>query len=234
MYCKDYLEELKKSYHIVRKLSEKNGALTLLLRHRTLNRYLVFRQYNAPIEVYDYLKTITFENLPTVYDTYRFDDGQIVLEEYIDGLTVAEVMENGLYTYDDSCAVVYDVCKALVLLHSQGFIHRDIKPENVIVAKNGSVKLIDFNASRRVVPAAGSDTVQIGTLGYASPEQLGIAQSDNRTDIYALGVLLNVMLTGEHPSKRLAGGRAGKVVLKCTQIAPSSRFQSVNELMSAL
>ncbi len=234
MLCNEYFEELKASYSLVRRLSNNNGALTLLLKHKKLNSYLIYRRYSAPVAVYDYLKTISFENLPTVYDTYRFDDGQVVLEEYIDGLTVAEAIENGLYTYNGARTVVLGVCNALAPLHSLGFVHRDIKPENVIISNAGCVKLIDFNASRRTTPKAEYDTVQIGTIGYASPEQLGIAQSDTRTDIYALGVLLNVMLTGNHPSKQLATGKAGKIVLKCTQINPESRFQSVYELMASL
>lgn len=67
--------------------------------------------------------------------------------------------------------------------------------------------MIDFNTSRQV-SGVKHDTVIMGTVGYASPEQLGIAQSDARTDIYAAGVLLNVMITGKHPSQQLAGGHA--------------------------
>ncbi|MCR5208153.1 MAG: serine/threonine protein kinase, partial [Eubacterium sp.] len=130
--------------------------------------------------------------------------------------------------------ILLETCDALVPLHANGFIHRDVKPENIMITKDGTVKLIDFNASREFSLSSTRDTVQIGTIGYASPEQLGIAQTDARTDIYALGVLLNVMLTGKHPSIKLADGRAGKIVLKCTQIDPSSRFSSVEKLASEL
>ena len=75
-----------------------------------------------------------------------------------------------------------------------------------MISNDGTVKLIDFNASRRVTEGKRSDTVNLGTVGYAPPEQYGVAQSDPRSDIYALGVLLNVMLTGRHPSDRLAPG----------------------------
>lgn len=118
----------------------------------------------------------------------------------------------------------------MTVLHANGFVHRDIKPENIMITNNGTVKLIDFNASRIYDKNKSSDTISLGTIGYASPEQLGINQSDARTNIYALGVLLNVMLTGEHPSKRLAKSRAGKIVLKCTQINPNKRFFQQNSL----
>ena len=234
MTCNEYLGTLKKDYFIARTLSQKNGALILLLKHKKLNKRLVLRIYGEPVEAYDYLKTVTFENLPTVYDTLHLEDGQIVFEEYIDGITVADVIENGLYTYEGAKKVLLGICDALSLLHSNGYVHRDIKPENVIIATDSTVKLIDLNASRKYTPFAEKDTVQIGTIGYAPPEQMGLAQSSVQTDIYALGVLLNVMLTGKHPSSRLARGKAGKIVLKCTQINPQSRFSSVEKLLAQL
>jgi len=234
MTCDAFLERLKSDYDFLRVLSEKNGAQILLFRHRALSRSLVLRRYQTPVPIYDYLKTVSVPFLPTVYDTYLLDDGQLVLEEYIDGITVADVLENGCYTYGGAKKVLFAVGCALTHLHSVGFVHRDIKPENVMISKNGAVKLIDFNAARKVCPAAQNDTVQIGTIGYAAPEQLGLSQSDRRTDIYALGVLLNVMLTGEHPSRTLAAGKAGKIVLKCTQIDPLSRFATVEKFLDEL
>lgn len=74
----------------------------------------------------------------------------------------------------------------------------------------------------------------MGTVGYASPEQLGLSQSDPRTDIYAVGVMLNVMLTGKHPSEQLARGRAGRIVRRCTRINPDERYQSAAALAADL
>ena len=125
------------------------------------------------------------------------------------------------------------MCDALTALHDRGIIHRDVKPENVIVEKSGRVVLIDFNASR-IKSDASKDTVIMGTIGYASPEQLGLAKTDARTDIYAVGVLYNVMLTGMHPSVTIASGRAGRIVRKCTAVNPNERYQSAAELWSAL
>ena len=230
----EYLDILRKDYDIVRTLSNNNNALILLLRHKTIGKKLVLRSYAQPVKAYDFIKTIAFDNLPIVYDSLYFDDGQAVLEEYVDGVTVADVIENGLYTYKGARTVIRGVCNALIPLHANGFIHRDIKPENIIISNEATVKLIDFNASKIYTPNAQRDTVQIGTIGYAPPEQLGLAQSSVQTDIYALGVLLNVMLTGKHPSNQLARGKAGRIVLKCTQIDPKSRYQSVEKLISEL
>ena len=161
------------------------------------------------------------------------DDGMIVLEEYIDGITVAQVMEIDKYRPAGAKKVLSEVCDALTTLHSRGIIHRDVKPENVMIEKSGRVVLIDLNASR-VKSEASKDTVILGTVGYASPEQLGISQTDARTDIYAAGVLYNVMLTGAHPSVAIASGKAGRIVRKCTAVNPAERYQSAQELRKAL
>src|SRR5699024_6653849 len=103
------------------------------------------------------------------------------------------------------------ICKALWVLHSMAAVHRDIKPENVILRGSDAV-LIDFDAARLHKPDHETDTQILGTTGFAAPEQYGLSQSDTRTDIYSLGILINVMLTGERPSKKLAEGHMGRVV----------------------
>ncbi|MBR0466273.1 MAG: serine/threonine protein kinase [Clostridia bacterium] len=230
MTREDFLRNIKKEYGIVKLLSAKNGGKTLVLKHNTLGKKIVLRLYRETIPLYDYLKSIKHKNLPLVFDTVPLSDGEAVFEEYIEGPTVAEVIENGGFTYRGAKRVVCALCEALGPLHKKSFVHRDIKPENVIVTKDGTVKLIDFNASREVKPENRKDTVAIGTIGFASPEQLGLSQTDGRADIYAIGVLLNVMLTGAHPSQKTAKGKAAKIIKKCTAINPKDRYQTVEEL----
>ena len=91
------------------------------------------------------------------------------------------------------------MCKALWVLHSLGAVHRDVKPENIILRGSEAV-LIDFDAARLYKPEESGDTQVLGTTGFAAPEQYGLSQTDRRADIYAVGILMNVMLTGEHPS----------------------------------
>ena len=94
--------------------------------------------------------------------------------------------------------------------------------------------LIDFDAARLHKPEAAADTQILGTTGFAAPEQYGLSQSDTRTDIYSLGVLMNVMLTGQHPSQTLAEGRLGRVIGRCTQVNPEKRYRDVVHLMGEL
>lgn len=228
-----YIDNLMKTYRLVNVLADKNDCKTIRLRHRKKGQDIVLHSFPKVVFAYEKLHKIQNENLPLIYDVINLDDGQIVLEEYVEGLTVAQVMESGKYTFHGARKVIEAVCNALSVLHSQGIIHRDIKPENIIIQKNGRIVLIDFNASRKK-SYNSKDTVVMGTVGYASPEQLGISQTDERTDIYALGILFNVMLTGAHPSEMLATGKAGKIVKKCTQINQNERYQTVKNLFEAL
>lgn len=233
MTCEEKIQELLKIYVKVTLLSDKNECKVLRIRHRELGKDMVLHILPPGNSVYESLCGIRCENLPTVYEVFTLDDGVVVLEEYIDGLTVAEVLETGRYRKRGTTKVVKAVCAGLEVLHGNGIVHRDIKPENIMVDKNGRVVIIDFNAARRI-SAKSKDTVIMGTVGYASPEQLGIAGSDARTDIYAVGVLLNVMTTGKHPSEKIARGRIGRVVRKCTNVNPNDRYRSAEKLANAL
>jgi len=233
MNCENYIQNLKKTYDIVGVLADKNECKTLRLRHKKLGKDLALHHFPQKIAAYESLSKLECENLPIIYDVIDLDDGRIVLEEYISGITVADVMETGRYTYHGAKKVIQGVCNALSILHSRDIVHRDIKPENIMVDSSGRVVLIDFNASRTITPDS-KDTVVMGTVGYASPEQIGIAQSDARTDIYAIGVLLNVMMTGRHPSEIIAKGKAGRIVRKCTNVNPNDRYQTVEKLSGAL
>ena len=106
----------------------------------------------------------------------------------------------------------------------------------LVVYLNGIVKLIDFGIAREVKKEQGKDTVVLGTVGYAAPEQFGFHQSDARTDLYAVGVLCNEMLTGKLPGDGLYNGSQNmqKIILKATAIDAKQRFQTADEMRRAL
>lgn len=228
-----FLTQLKGTFAIVDVLSTKNECKVLKLRHRVTGKDLVLRSYPQRLEAYDILVNFRCRNLPQILDVLPMDDGQIVLEEYISGMTIAQIMKMKRFQKQGARHIMASLCHAMGVLHARGLVHRDIKPENVMVADDGRVVLIDFNASRQVGEGS-QDTVIMGTVGYVSPEQLGISQTDARTDIYAAGVLYNVMLTGAHPSVTIAPGRAGRIVRKCTAVNPDERFQTAEALCAAL
>ena len=233
MTREEYIKTVFEHYKLVAVLADKNDCRTMRLRHRTTDCDVVLHAFPQHVEAYDILCDVSHENLPLILDAIDLDDGQIVWEEWINGITVAEAMECGRYRVRGAKKVMRAVCAALTVLHGYGIIHRDLKPENVMIDKRGRVVLIDFNVSRRINDAA-RDTVVMGTVGYASPEQMGVSQSDTRTDIYAAGVLLNVMVTGRHPSEMLAPGKVGRIVRRCTMISPRDRYSSAEKLRRVL
>lgn len=109
-------------------------------------------------------------------------------------------------------------------------IHRDLKPENFMVTDRGIV-LFDFDVSRPYAKGEGVSTL-VGTIGYAAPEQLGFEQSDPRSDIYSLGVILNELCCGHLPAVKQSS-LYREVIRRCTKLDPADRYQSIEELREA-
>ena len=234
MNREEFEKSIRAEYGIIKLLADKNDCKTLLVNNKKFDKKAVLKLLANRAPLYEFLSSVSFANLPMIYGTVPLDDGFAVMEEYIDGVTVADVIEGGLYTYRGAKSVISDICDALSVIHDAGFVHRDIKPENIMISNEGRVVLIDFNVSRTVKEGKKKDTVVAGTIGYMSPEQYGVGQSDPRADVYSVGVLFNVMLTGCHPSEKLAKERAGRIVEKCCHIDPEKRYKSADELKSAL
>ena len=143
------------------------------------------------------------------------------------------LLQDALFTPEETKTIVKQLCRALWVFHSMDAVHRDVKPENIVLRGSDAI-LIDFDAARFYKAGHETDTQVLGTAGFAAPEQYGLSQSDASSDIYALGILINIMLTGEHPSTRLADGRWGRIVTRCTQVTPSRRYKNVLRLLDEL
>lgn len=227
------LNILQNEYDLVRILKESPRGSVRLIRHKATGNRFILRRFRGSAEVYQKLLEYTCPHLPTVYEVAARDGEALVLEEYIEGDTLGFLLKEALFSPEETRKIVRQVCKALWVLHSIGAVHRDVKPENIILRGDETV-LIDFDAARFHKPEHDNDTQILGTTGFAAPEQYGLSQSDIRTDIYSLGVLINVMLTGQHPSKKLAGGKMGRIVDRCTHVNPQHRYKNVLRLMEAL
>lgn len=174
--------------------------------------------------VYTALQSIDHPFLPKLYGVDISDDATTIIEEYIEGQPLGgeELSEKQFLV------VIKELCSVLEFLHGKGIIHRDIKPSNIILAGDGHIRLIDFDAARMPKDDLEQDTDLLGTRGYASPEQYGFAQTDERADIYALGVTI----------QQLLGDKAGKprykrIIQKCTNLNPDKRYQSVGQVRRA-
>ena len=224
---------LREEYEVIRLMKESPRGSLRLIRHKTTGQKFILRHFAGNSEVYRALLDYACPNLPTVYEVAERNGENLVLEEFIEGDTLGFLLKGALFSPEETKKIVIQVCQALWVLHSIGAVHRDVKPENIILRGNEAV-LIDFDAARLHKPEHDNDTQILGTTGYAAPEQYGLSQSDIRTDIYSLGILINVMLTGEHPSKHLASGKMGRIVDRCTHVNPQRRYKNVLRLMEAL
>ncbi len=227
------LSSIETDYETVKTIKNSERGSVSLLQNKQNGTRFIFRHYRGNGEVYRKLVGISCPNLPQIMETAERDGMVAVLEEYIQGDSLAYLLEGALFSHAEARKITMQLCNALWVLHKLGAVHRDIKPENVMIRGSEAI-LIDFDASRIFKSDTNQDTQILGTTGYAAPEQYGIAQTDERADIYSLGVLLNVMLTGKHPSKELANGRLGRIVQKCTMVNPEKRYKSVLYLMEAL
>lgn len=182
--------------------------------------------------VYERLKSVEQANLPRVYETEEYEGECFAYYEYIEGETLEDIVHEGTYTIAQAEEWMEQLCAAMGALHAMQpcVVHRDIKPENIIISNRGVLKLIDLGAARLFKDGKLCDTEQIGTRGYAAPEQYGFNQSDARTDIYAAGTVLHVLMArfGE------AAKAYNAVAARCTQLEPQNRYQSAKAMKTAL
>jgi serine/threonine-protein kinase len=138
---------------------------------------------------------------------HMIDSGEMdqlcIVMEWIDGLFLREILaREGKLPVERATRIAMGVCEALDYIHSQGVVHRDLKPENIMVGEGDAIKLIDFGIAaaeglRRLTFSKFSNAM--GTPDYISPEQIKRKRSDGRSDVYALGVILHEILTGQTP-----------------------------------
>ena len=204
----------------------------------------------AEIEI---LKMLDHKYLPKIANVIENDDSIIIIMDYVEGNSLEQAMEEAqkegrTLPQEDVIEWGKQLCEVLIYLHSleKPIIYRDMKPANVMLRPDNTIALIDFGTAREYKVDSTKDTISLGTIGYAAPEQYasaGAGQTDARTDIYSLGVTLHHLLTGNDPTKppydllpirqinpNLSAGLE-KIIIKCTQRTPEKRYQSAAELL---
>lgn len=198
----------------------------------------------------DLLKKLRHSGLPSIVDVIDSDENFLIVMDYIEGNTLERLMEQeGAQPQEKVVSWALQLCDVLNYLHTRStpIIYRDMKPSNIMLKSDGNVVLIDFGTAREFKEQNISDTILLGTKGYAAPEQFGgMGQTDARTDIYCLGVTLYHLVTGHNPSEppyemypitkwdsKLSTGLE-QIILKCTQKNPEDRYQTVKELQYEL
>ena len=205
--------------------------------------------------------SLNHPNICTIYDIDAYEGREFIVMEYLDGQTLAMYMAGRRAVGTELVAKFgMPIAEALGAAHSKGIIHRDIKPGNIFVTQSGLVKVLDFGVAKLVATANQSEATTLtetntitGTLPYMSPEQLRGENLDTRSDIYALGVVLHEIATGQRlyssslyaqlvdeilnrpaspPSsinKKLST-KADDIILKCLAKDPEDRYQTAKEI----
>ena len=188
-------------------------------------------------DIYAFLKSSPINHMPIIHGTYEGDNGLIVIEEYIEGNTIAELLENGSISESKAIGYADRICHILLELHNlkKPIIHRDIKPSNVMITPTNEVYLLDMNVAKWFKDGETDDTRHMGTPYFAAPEQagFGFSASSAKTDIYALGMLLNVMITGKLPKEQKAEGPIWSIIERCISLEADKRY-TASELIEKL
>jgi serine/threonine protein kinase len=171
--------------------------------------------------------------------------------EYIDGLSLRQLLLASRLDPNTALAIVPQICDALQYAHDRGIVHRDIKPENILLTKTGAIKIADFGLAKIMSPSSSSDhwplttdhSTPAGTPQYMAPEQSTSPDLvDHRADIYALGVVFYQMLTGELPTGKFDAPskkvhidiRLDEIVLRALEQSPDRRYQNATEFKTEI
>ena len=255
-------------YEILEKVGTGGMADVYKSKDHTLNRYVAVKVLKQEFsENANFVSKFRVEaqaaaglmhpNIVNVYDVGEEKGIYYIVMELVDGITLKNyIAKRGRIGYKEAVTIALQVSMGLEAAHRNHIIHRDIKPQNIIISREGKVKVTDFGIAK----AATSDTITsnvMGSVHYTSPEQARGGFSDEKSDVYSLGVTLYEMLTGEvpfdgettvaiairHIQEAMPSPRSinpdipysvDQIVLKCCEKSPDRRYQNMQELAADL
>ncbi|MBQ8329322.1 MAG: Stk1 family PASTA domain-containing Ser/Thr kinase [Lachnospiraceae bacterium] len=255
-------------YEILEKVGTGGMADVYKSKDHTLNRYVAVKVLKQEFsENANFVSKFRVEaqaaaglmhpNIVNVYDVGEEKGIYYIVMELVDGITLKNyIAKRGRLGYKEAVTIALQVSMGLEVAHRNHIIHRDIKPQNIIISRDGKVKVTDFGIAK----AATSDTITsnvMGSVHYTSPEQARGGYSDEKSDVYSLGVTLYEMLTGEvpfdgettvaiairHIQEPMPSPRkinpdipysVDQIVLKCCEKSPDRRYQNMQELAADL
>ena len=225
----EVLDFIEYKYEKISLIAENSDKSITLLKDKETGEYCRLKSINRVVDVYKQLKSIKSEYLPEIFYLHYDENETDVIVEEIQGRTLQSYIDEGKhFSAKETESIFLQLCNALAVLHKHGIIHRDLKPDNIMYA-DGMIKLVDFDAAREVSDDKKeqlNDTVMLGTKGFAPPEQYGFEQTDERADIYAMGVTMKLIAGSSRKYK--------KILSKCVGFAPKERYKSTSAVKRAI
>ena len=221
---------------IIAPISENEKSRVYLASHSQLG-FVVQKELLGEDKsaLYERIRKLEQYFFPKIYEVHYEDGITRVVEEYIEGVDLKEKLGDKI-TPKQGFSYMIQILEAISVLHRMNppLIHRDVKPENILVTKQDEIRLLDFDASREYhKDDRVQDTRLLGTRGYASPEQFGFAQTDERSDVYSVGIvctqIAEKMDLSASEEKKLK-----KVLDKATMFDPKRRYQSAEQMLFAI
>jgi len=256
-------------YKIIRKIGAGGMGEVYLAQDSRLNRRVALKflpdQYASDEEFKERFKrearaaaALNHPNIITIHEVAEYEAKPFIAMEYVEGGSLKELIARGGLSIDRIIEIAGQICEALAKAHQAGIVHRDVKPQNVLIDKDGRLRILDFGLAKVKKEAMLTQFgTTVGTVAYMSPEQARGEDVDHRTDIWALGVVLHEMLTGEMPFKgeheqaviyailnaepQSLTSVAPKAPLELEEIVnralakrPEERYQAVSEMLNHL
>lgn len=246
----DYLpEDMQEHWTVYECLKESEDSSTFLVKETATGILCVLkwgrnRQTEFLRNEMEIMKKMADRKLSGIPKAYRIfeENGEVYLvREYIEGMSLAQmVLQKGGISEAEICRISRKICQTAEQFQNpdEPMIHRDIKPENIVVTPGGEVVFIDFGTMRSYKKDGSRDTFVVGTRGTAAPEQYGYTQTDQRTDVYAIGQTMLYMVSESYEMNQLSecavSRRMKKIIEKACSFEPDKRYGDAAQLRRAV
>lgn len=246
----DYLpEDMQEHWTVYECLKESEDSSTFLVKETATGILCVLkwgrnRQTEFLRNEMEIMKKMADRKLSGIPKAYRIfeENGEVYLvREYIEGMSLAQmVLQKGGISEAEICRISRKICQTAEQFQNpdEPMIHRDIKPENIVVTPGGEVVFIDFGTMRSYKKDGSRDTFVVGTRGTAAPEQYGYTQTDQRTDVYAIGQTMLYMVSESYEMNQLSecavSQRMKKIIEKACSFEPDKRYGDAAQLRRAV
>ncbi|MDF2883302.1 MAG: hypothetical protein K0R54_3859 [Clostridiaceae bacterium] len=241
---------LDKKYEVIKVLGSGGMGTVYLCKNINLENFWAIKEINKNngfnIDILsepNMLKKLNHPGIPRIVDIFYKDDNLYMVEDYIEGQTLKEYVDKkGKLGTDEICSITLMLCDIIAYLHNMNppIIYRDLKPSNIMIIPNGKIVLIDFGISKVDKINKNSDTIVMGSIGYAAPEQRGAGKCCKQTDIYGIGMVMYYMVNGKtalEDSELFSDENYNNVnydlksiIQKCVKRNIKDRYDSVSEL----